>query len=144
MSIEKVSNTFIYKQPLELKSLRISMFLFNLSTDIFLNAFFYLSGNISDEYHRKGINQFLFSLTNNIAISVVSCIVGFVLIYFFKNLAQSTNQIKKLFKDEEELMKKDKEYKVDENKKKEIKNKIEDILKCLKIKINIFIVIELI
>ena len=144
MNTEKILNTFVYKQPLELKPLRISIFLFNLSTDIFLNSFFYISENISDKYHFKGINEFLFSLTNNIAISVVSSIVGFILLFFFQNLVQSTNQIKKLFKDEEELMKKDKEYKVNENKKKEIKNKIEDILKCLKIKIIIFIVTELI
>ena len=64
------------------------MFLFNLSTDIFLNSFFYISENISDKYHFKGINEFLFSLTNNIAISVVSSIVGFILLFFFHFFVQ--------------------------------------------------------
>ena len=41
-------------------------------------------------------------------------------------------------------MKKDKEYKVDNRKKKEIKTKIINILKCLKLKIIIFFVLELI
>ena len=144
ISTEKILNTFVYKQPLELKPLRICLLLFNLSTDIFLNTFFYLSENISDKYHFRGLNQFIFSLTNNIANSVSSAIVGFILVYFLQNLIQSTDKIKKIFKEEEELMKKDKEYKVDENKKKEINYKIKDILKCLKIKIIIFIETELI
>ena len=41
-------------------------------------------------------------------------------------------------------MKKNKDYKVNQDKKDEIKNKIEDILKYLKIKIIIFFVIEII
>ena len=144
MSKEKILNTFVYQQPLELKPLRICIFLFNLSIDIALNALFYLSDNISDKYHYKGNNQFLFSLTNNIAISVVSTIIGFILIYLFQLLIQSTNKIKKLFKEEEQLMKKNKEYKVNEIKKIEIENKIEAILKFLKIKIIIFFALELI
>ena len=144
MNTEKILNTFVYKQPLELKPLRISLFLFNISCDIALNAFFYLSDNISDKYHYKGSNQFLFSLTNNIAISIVSAIIGFILIFFFQNLVQSTNKIRKIFKNEEDLMKKNKEYKVDKDKKIEIKNKIRDILNCLKKKIIIFFVVELI
>jgi len=144
MNTEKILNTFVYKQPLELKPLRICMFLFNISCDIALNAFFYLSDNISNKYHYKGTNQFLFSLTNNLTISVVSAIIGFILIFFFQNLVQSTNKIKKLFKHEEDLMKQNKKYKVNKDKKMEIKKKIKDILKCLKIKIIIFFSIELI
>ena len=105
---------------------------------------FFLSNNISDKYHYKGSNLFLFSLTNNMAICVVSAILAFIIIYFFQILIQSTNQIKRLFKDEEELMKKNKKYKVHSVKKKEIKNKIEDILKYLKIKIIIFFATEII
>ena len=144
MNTEKILNTFVYKQPLELKSLRFSMFLLNISSDIALNAIFYLSDNISEKYHYKGSSQFLFSLTNNITLSIVSSMVGFILIFFFQNLVQSTNKIKKLFKHEEDLMKKDKKYKVDKIKKKEINKKIAKILKCLKIKIIIFFVLEFI
>ena len=143
MKTEKILYTFVYEQPLELKYLRISIFLFYISTIIFLNAFFYLSNNISDKYHYKGSNLFLFSLTNNMAICVVSAVLALIIIYFFQILIQSTNQIKRLFKDEEELMKKNKKYKV-HSVKKEIKNKIEDILKYLKIKIIIFFATEII
>ena len=144
MNAEKILNTFVYKQPLELKPLRICIFLFNISCDIAFNAFFYLADNISEKYHYKGSNQFLFSLTNNLTISIASAVIGFILIFFFQNLVQSTDKIKKLFKDEEDLMKKDKEYKVDNPKKKEIETKIINILKCLKLKIIIFFVLELI
>ena len=143
MSTEKVLNTFVYKQPLELKPLRISMFLFNLSCDISLNAFFYLSDNISDKYHYEGSNQFLFSLTNNIVISLVSTVISFILIFFFQSLSQSTEKITKIFKNEEDLMKENKEYKVDKNKKNQIIKEIEKILRCLKIKIIIFFITEM-
>ena len=76
-------------------------------------------------------------------ICVVAAIIAYIIIYFFQILIQSTNQIKKLFKNEEELMKKDKLYKVNEDKKEEIKNKIEDILNYLKIKIIIFFATEI-
>ena len=102
MNTEKILNTFVYKQPLELKPLRISMFLLNISSDIALNAIFYLSDNISEKYHYKGSSQFLFSLTNNLTLSIVSSMVGFILIFFFQNFVQSTNKIKKLFQDEED------------------------------------------
>ena len=46
MNAEKILNTFVYKQPLELKPLRICIFLFNISCDIAFNAFFYLADNI--------------------------------------------------------------------------------------------------
>ena len=45
------------------------------SYEIALNCFFYLSDNISDKYHYKGKSAILFSLTNNITISLVSSIV---------------------------------------------------------------------
>ena len=121
INIENTLYTFAYQHPLELKPLKICLLLFNISSDIPLNAFFYLSDNISEKYHYKGSNQFLFSLTNNLTISVVSGIVGYILIFIFQNLVQSTDQIKKLFEDEEDLMKKDKEYKVDNCKKRKFK-----------------------
>ena len=60
MNIEKILNTFVYKQPLELKLLRISMFLFNISSDIALNAIFYLNDNISENIIIKERINFYF------------------------------------------------------------------------------------
>ena len=142
MSKESILNTFYYQQPLELKPLRILMFIFNNACDISLNCFFYLSDNISDKYHYKGKSEILFSLTNNITISLVSSIVGFCLIYFSQSLVQSTNKITILFREQDNLLKKDKHYKVQNKKKKDIIKEIKKILKCLKLKIIIFLIFE--
>jgi hypothetical protein len=106
MSKEGILNTFYYQQPLELKPLRILMFIFSNACDIALNCFFYLSDNISDKYHYEGKSAILFSLTNNITISLVSSIVGYCLIYFSQSLVQSTDKITTLFREQDELLKK--------------------------------------
>jgi hypothetical protein len=142
MSKEGILNTFYYQQPLELKPLRILMFIFSNACDIALNCFFYLSDNISDKYHYEGKSAILFSLTNNITISLVSSIVGYCLIYFSQTLVQSTDKITILFREQDNLLKKDKHYTVESKKKIDIIKEIEKILKCLKIKITIFLILE--
>ena len=142
MSKESILNTFYYKQPLELMPLRILIFIFSNACDIALNCLFYLSDNISDKYHYEGKSAILFSLTNNITISLVSSIVGYCLIYFSQSLVQSTEKITSLFRDEEVHLKKDKKYKVKTKKNMDILEEIKKIFKCLKLKIIIFLVIE--
>ena len=142
MSKEGILNTFYYQQPLELKPLRILMFIFSNACDIALNCFFYLSDNISDKYHYEGKSAILFSITNNITISLVSSIVGFCLIYFSQSLVQSSDKITTLFREQEDLLKKDKNYKVENEKNLEIVKEIEKILKCLKLKIAIFLIFQ--
>ena len=66
-----------------------------------------------------------------------------MLLTLFTKLSNSTNDIRDLFRGEEEKMKKDKKYKVDDKRKKEILEEIESILKKYRIKSNIFILIEL-
>ena len=51
LSQERFLNTFFLKSPLEIKSLRISLFIFNYSCDLALNSFFYSNEKISDKYH---------------------------------------------------------------------------------------------
>jgi len=51
-------------------------------------------------------------LINNINISLVSLIVSFILLYFFQTLTESSNKIKNLFKEQDNLLKTDKNYKV--------------------------------
>ena len=142
MSKEGILNTFYYQQPLELKPLRILMFIFSNACDIALNCFFYLSDNISDKYHYEGKSALLFSLTNNITISLVSSIVGYCLIYFSQSLVQSTDKITILFREQDDLLKKDKHYQVESKKNMDILKEIQKILKCLKIKITIFLIFE--
>ena len=142
MSKEGILNTFYYQQPLELKPLRILMFIFSNACDIALNCFFYLSDNISDKYHYEGKSAILFSLTNNITISLVSSIVGYCLIYFSQSLIQSTDKITILFREQDNLLKKDKHYTVESKKNMDIIKEIKKILKCLKLKITIFLIFE--
>ena len=142
MSKEGILNTFYYRQPLELMPLRIIIFIFGNACDIALNCLFYLSDNISDKYHYEGKNAILFSLTNNITISLVSSIVGYCLIFFSQSLVQSTDKITTLFREQDELLKKDKHYKVKSEKNIDIIKEIKKILKCLKIKIVIFLIFE--
>ena len=131
-----------FNPPLELKPLRINVLLFNFACDFALNALFYLSDNISDKYHYTGSSLLLFTLVNNLTISLASSIVSFILLYFFQTLTQSTHKIESLFREQETLLKADRKYKVNEESKKIIENKIKKILKCLKIKITFFLVFE--
>ena len=62
----------------------------------------------------------------------------------FINLSNSANNIREVFRTEEEKLKKNKKYKVSEKRKKEIFVEIEKILKKYKLKVIIIIVIEII
>lgn len=57
-------------------------------------------------------------------------------------LTHSSNKIENLFREQEKLLKADKNYKVEETTKMEIQNEIVKILKCLKIKIIFFLIFE--
>ena len=84
ISKENVLNIIFFNPPLELKPIRISVFIFSFACDFALNALFYLSDNISDKYHYTGSYRELFAVVNNLTISLVSTIVSFILLYFFK------------------------------------------------------------
>ena len=71
---ENSLNLIFLKLPLELMPLRICLFIFNYACDFSLNALFYLSQNISDKYHYKGHYKILFTLINNMTISLSSTV----------------------------------------------------------------------
>ena len=142
ISKENILNIIFYNPPLELKPMRLCIFIFNFACDFALNALFYLSENISDKYHYTGAYRELYALANNLTISLVSTIVTFILLYFFESLTKSNSRIEKLFREQENLLKNDKTYKVNNETINEIKNKIEKIIKCLKIKIILFLIFE--
>ena len=75
-------------------------------------------------------------------ISFVCTLLSFLLLYFFENLTQSSNKIENLFREQEEFLKEDKKYKVKNDIKNIIEKKITKIMKCLQIKIIIFIIFE--
>jgi len=142
ISKENILNLIFLNPPLELKPLRISICIFSYACDIALNALFYLSDNISDKYKYKGENKILFSIFNNLIISLVSTIVSYLLLNFFQSLTQSSDKIENIFREEECILKNDKHYKVNDIKKIKIKGEVLTILKCLRIKIIFFIVFE--
>jgi len=140
---EKFLNLVFFNPPLQLRPLRICIFIFNCACDFALNAFFYLSENISEKYHYQGSNRELFSLVNNITISLVSTIVTIILLTFLNSLIQSEKKTKKLFREQEDLLNENKKYKVEDETKLKIKNEILKIIKCLKIKIICFLIFEI-
>ena len=60
----------------------------------------------------------------------------------FTNLSNSTNEMRNIFREEEEKLTKNKKYNVSDKRKKEIINEIEKILTKFKIKMIILIIIE--
>ena len=142
LSKEDILNTFFFKIPFQLQQLRICMFIFNNSVDISLNAFFYLSDNISDKYHYEGNNRVLFTFLNNLTITFVSTIVTIILITFLDSLIQSNDKLQSIFEEEEESLKNQKGYEINVERKKEIEEKVRIIMEHLKIKIIIFFILE--
>ena len=143
LSKQIIFHTFFLRSPLELFSLRICLLFFIFSSDLALNAFFYFNDNISKKY-RYAKSLFLFTFSNNITVILLSTFVGFILLTLFMKLSNSTNSIRKVFSNEEKKMKKNKKYIVTEERKIEIKKEIEIILRNYKIKIIIFVIIEMI
>ena len=139
LSKQIIFHTFFQKNPLELFSLRICLFIFMISTDLALNSLLYLNDNISKKYHyTKGL--FLFTFSNNLTVILLSTLISFILISLIGKLNNSTNEIRNVFREEE---KKNKKYKIQEKTKQNIFLKVENILKNLKIKIFILIIIEI-
>ena len=136
-------HTFLFRSPLELFPLRLCLFIFIISSDLALNSLFYFNENISKKY-RYAKNIFLFAFSDNITVIFLSTVVGFALLTILAKFSNSINDIREIFRKEEEKLKKDKKYKVTEKRKSEILLEIEEILKKYKNKVIILIIIELI
>ena len=112
LSKQAAFHAFLFKSPLELFSLRFCLFIFIVSSDLALNAFFYLDDKISKKY-RYARGLFLFTFSNNITIILLSTFIGFIFLTLFTNLSNSINKIIDIFKKEEAKIiknKKKKEY----------------------------------
>ena len=116
--------------------------MFIISNDLSLNAIFYFDKNISAKY-KKNKNFLLFAFTNNITVILLSTLLGFILLSLFTRLSNTTNDFRNVFRNEEKKIKKDKNYVVTEQRKLEIQNEIELILKKYRIKVILLVVIEL-
>ena len=141
LSKQVIFHTFLYKSPLESFPLRLSLLIFITSSDLALNAIFYLDDKISEKY-KYAKSLFLFSFNNNLTVILLSTVIGFVFLTLFTKLSNCSNEIKNVFKNEEEKLQKDKNYKVTDIRKIEILEEIEKIIKKFKIKTIILISIE--
>jgi len=139
---ENILNIIYIKSPLELKSLRLCVFVFMYTCDLTFNTLFYFNSNISDRYHYEGKSLFWFSLFNNFSITIISSILSFLLSITLNFLTNSKEDIEEIFRKEEKKMRKDSKYKVSKITKREMMLKIYDIIKNLKTKILFFIILE--
>ena len=143
LSKENIINLFFFNNPLNLRGLKICLFIFTYSCDFAFNTIFYSNQNISEKYHYEGNNLFFFTLVNNIVQSLTSTIVSLILINVFQELIDSRSNYEDVFRKEEQKMRKDRNYKITKKKKIEILKQINEINLKLKIKIIIFLISEL-
>ena len=141
LSNDRILRAFVLKSPFEIKSLRISLFLFNNASDFALNAFFYSNQNISDKYHYKGNNLIWYTLLNNLIICFSSALVSILLIMLFNLLIQSKRKIKNIFKKENENGNLNEEIN-DDKYKNIILRKLNKVYENLRIKIFCYIFLE--
>ena len=142
LSKQAIFHAFLYKSPLEKFSLRFCLLVFIISSDLALNAIFYLDDKISKKY-KNAKNIFLFTFNNNLTIILLSTLIGFIFMTLFTNLSNSIHKIRDIFVNEEIKIKNNKKYMVTEERKKEILEEIQKILKIHKIKIIVLICIEI-
>jgi len=139
---ENIMNIILFKTPLDLKPIRFCLFLFNYSSDLAFNTIFYSNDNISDKYHYEGNSLLMFSLVNNIIKIITSSLVSMLLIISFQNLIDSRGDFEDVFKEEEDKLRKNKDYKVNKKRKINIILQIRHICLKLKNKIIIFFILE--
>jgi len=138
-----IMHAFLYRSPLEPLSIRLSLLKFMLGCDLALNAIFYTDDKVSEKYN-SAKSAIKFAFTNNLIVILLSTLIGYVMFIFLANLNNSTNQIRNLFREEEEKIKNNKKYVVSFGRKKEIICEVKRIIRNYKIKIIIFYIIEFI
>ena len=142
LSKQIIFHTFLLKSPLEIFSLRFTLFIFMLCCDLALNSLFYFNDNISKKYHYAK-NLFLFAFSDNITIIIYSTLVSYVLITLLTKLSNSSNAIRKIFRKEEKNLRIKKNYKIDLKRKEKIFSEILNVFKKYKIKLFFLFFIEI-
>ena len=142
LSKQIIFHTFFQRNPLELFSLRFTLFIFIFYCDLALNSLFYLNDNISKKYHYAK-NLFLFAFSNNITIIIYSTLLSYALVTLMTKLINLSNSIRKVFRKEEEKIKNKKGYIVDEKTKNEIILEVKNILRKYKIRLIFVFIFEI-
>ena len=141
---ENIINILFFRTPLDLQSLRIILFIFQYSCDLAFNTIFYSNENISDKYHYEGKNIFVFSIIHNFIQSLISSVISEVIVFLFQHMIDTRSCFEDIFKDEEEKLRKNKNYKVNKDTKLKMKKEINKIYAKLGYKIVIFLISEII
>ena len=139
---ENIMNIILFKTPLDLKPILFCLFIFNYSCDLALNTIFYSNESISEKYHYEGNSLFIFSLVNNIVQIITSSLVSMILIISFQHMIDSRGDFEDVFKEEEDKLRKNKDYKVNKKRKINIILQIRHICLKLKNKIITFFILE--
>ena len=90
-----ILNTFLAKNYLDLRIIKMSFLIYTFEISFFLNAFFYTDEYISDTYHNDGMLDFFSSLPKSIY-SVIVTMIGGNLLHM---LSSSKNQLMKIIKE---------------------------------------------
>ena len=143
ISKQVIMHVFFYKSPIEPLPLRISLLISIFQFDFGLNAIFYTDDKIGEK-HKSGKSLITFALTDNLIVIILSTLIGYAFLIFFSNLNNIVNEIRQIFRKEEEKIKKDEKYTVDLVRKKEIILSIKKLLRNFKIKVAIFYIVEII
>ena len=138
----KLINLCFFNSQIELKPIKVCLVIFVYSCNFSLNTLFYFSNKISDKYHYKGNNLFLFTLFNNISICLISTFLSILIITFLAYLTNSKNEILNVIKEGKKIKNNKNNHQIFKDK--NIINKFTNILNKLKEKIILFIFIELI
>ena len=139
---DNIINIIFFKTPLDLQALRICNFIFSISSDLAFNAIFYSNQSISDKYHYKGNNLFFFVIINNLIQSIISSIVGLVLVNVFQHMFDYRGKFEDVFKTEEKKLRNNKSYKVNKSTKHKIFDDLQKNFIKLKRKVILFITFE--
>ena len=128
---ENIMNIIFFKTPLDLQA-----------TELALNTIFYTDESISDKYHYEGKSVFIFSIVNNFVQSVFSSLISMVLLNGFGYMVDSRGDFEDIFKEEEQKLRENNNYKVNKKRKRNIILEIRNIYLKLKRKIIIFFILE--
>ena len=96
-----IMHAVFFRSPIEPLPIRLSLLKFMLGCDLALNAIFYTDDKVSEKYN-SAKSAITFAFTNNLSVLLLSTLIGYAMFIFLANLNNSTNQIRNLFREEEE------------------------------------------
>ena len=134
---EKIINTFFFNSPFEIKSLHVCLLLFIYSCNFCLNTLFYFSDKISEKYHYKGNDIYIYTLINNLSIAIMSTLLSSIIVSLLCFLITSKNEIQNIIIGKKRF-KENKKRNINKGRKKTKENHfllLSKILNTLKIKI---------